>query len=222
MGRVVSGIYGWVMSKEENNEDHLIIFTLMELSWTGIPPLAAKVISCKGGPLLLGTYSFGPWRLWLEELLLSLFAFIFVENMFCDKRVLWWFCATILGRVVSGKYGWVMSKEENNEEHLIMFTLMELSVFFLEDGASILLLGVVPILLCLNVLVLIIKLSKCPRTEVAEVFIMRLRYDKENLLQFQMGKQMKVKHGWYVMVMGDNFSSGQKASSNREIKTSIR
>ena len=51
------------------------------------------------------------------------------------------FCATILGRVVSGIYGWVMSKEDDNEEHLKLFIFMELSVFFLEDGASILVLA---------------------------------------------------------------------------------
>mmetsp|Transcript_64481 Transcript_64481/g.77425 ORF Transcript_64481/g.77425 Transcript_64481/m.77425 type:complete len:311 (+) Transcript_64481:156-1088(+) len=51
--------------------------------------------------------------------------------------------ATILGRIVSGIYGWIISEVHENEEEkrLVAFMLMETTVFYLEDGAAILLLA---------------------------------------------------------------------------------
>ena len=49
--------------------------------------------------------------------------------------------ATILGRVVSAIYGWNVSKYPNEEAAFLRFAFMEFVVFFLEDGAAILVLA---------------------------------------------------------------------------------
>ena len=52
------------------------------------------------------------------------------------------FIATILGRVVSAIYGWRVSRYPPDEEvAFVRFAFMEMVVFFLEDGAAILVLA---------------------------------------------------------------------------------
>lgn len=53
------------------------------------------------------------------------------------------FVTTILGRIVSGLYGWAeaIKPTDRDELSLGVFSYMELAVYFLEDGASILVLA---------------------------------------------------------------------------------
>ena len=52
------------------------------------------------------------------------------------------FITTVLGRIVSGLYGWHVAKHPPDEyEAFFTFAMMEMGVFFLEDGAAILVLA---------------------------------------------------------------------------------